>query len=74
MSTAKKEEQRFKREELERRKNATFFVFEMVLLCIVSGACLLALFGDFSLYLKGTCVGLLGFIVRSITHHLTNRI
>lgn len=75
MSANRKEDlQRFKREELERRKSASFFIFEMILLCIVSVLSILGLFGDYPFYVKTTCGGLLVYIVQSVIKHLTEKI
>jgi ABC-type phosphate transport system permease subunit len=75
MSTTKRDEQqRFKREELERWKNAIFFTFEMMTLLVVIGLCVFLLVGHFPFYFKSASLGLLFYIARTTFKHLTNKL
>jgi len=73
-ATKKDDQQRFKREELERRKSAIFFTFEMAMLLIVIGVCIFVLVDDFPFYFKSASFGLIAYVVRSVVRHLTNKI
>jgi len=73
-SLEREKRQQFKREELERRKNAIFFTVELILVCSVSILSVWVLLSDYPFYVKTTCGGLLVYITRSVIRHLTNKI
>lgn len=50
-----------------------FFIFELLIVCIISGVSIWILIGDFPLILKPPTIGILAYIIRVVIRHMTTK-
>jgi hypothetical protein len=63
---------RLKRESLQLKKEAAFFVLEVIAIIMVSGLSIILLLGNYPWVLKSAAFSLLVFMVRAFIRHLTH--
>ncbi len=64
---------RLKQIKQQQQMEIVFFIFELLIVCIISGVSIWILIGDFPLILKPPTIGILAYIIRVVIRHMTTK-